>query len=116
MRLGKVKISYEYVVDLDNESMVEQAKDALFEDISNSIKYEELGQIITTEETPNASENDIPDFLLEEDEWEREDHDIYGELSEEFDPYPSNQEKDEEEQFVDEIDDLEQDEILRTQG
>ncbi len=65
MKIGKVHISLSYTVDLDNPDMVDEAKDCLYEDIMNSVKYDELYNRIVTEETPNASSNDIPDFLKE---------------------------------------------------
>jgi len=68
MRLGKIKLGMEYVVDLDNQSMVEEAKGCLFEDLMNAVKYDELGAAIDIEEDVNnvLSEKDIPDFLKSE--------------------------------------------------
>jgi hypothetical protein len=66
MRLGVVKI-HEYVVDLDNEEMVDDAKDALWEDISNAIKFNEYPNF-TVEEREGLSESEIPDFLKEMNE------------------------------------------------
>ena len=71
MRLGKVIMAHGYVVDLDNEEMVEQAKLCLFEDMLNAYKYDEIADWIGTKEAnrfhPTYSEDDIPDFLIEAD-------------------------------------------------
>ena len=73
MRLGRVEINYGYVVDLDSEEMVEQAKLCLFEDIINFYKYDEIADHIgirpnqVTEYSTTFSEDDIPDFLMEDD-------------------------------------------------
>jgi len=68
MRLGKVILDLNYVVDLDNSFMVEEAIDCIYEDIMNAVKYNELGEWITTIEDPNATEADIPEFLLDNEE------------------------------------------------
>lgn len=67
MKLGKVKIELEYVVDLDNEDMVNDAKNYMYEDIMNIVKYEELFDIIeVTDEDKTLKEEDIPEFLIED--------------------------------------------------
>lgn len=67
MRLGKVKLHLEYVVDLDNESMVDHAKDALLDDIMDSYKYNTLHRLIEiTEQDANLKQEDIAEFLLDE--------------------------------------------------
>lgn len=68
MKLGVVKIGLAYTVDLDNPDMVEHAKECVYEDIMNAVKYNELGGWIKTAEAPDAKESDIPDFLLEDDD------------------------------------------------
>ena len=71
MRLGKVYISTKYVVDLDDESMVDEAKTCMFEDITNAVKYNELMDWIKVKEDSNLLEEDIPDFLKNDgtEEW-----------------------------------------------
>ena len=64
MRLGKVCISHSYIVDLDNQDMVDEAKDCFYEDICNAIKYDEIYGDIKVVEAPEAKESDIPEFLL----------------------------------------------------
>ncbi len=68
MRMGKVIISEEYFVDLDNNGMVDEAKECLYEDIMSSVKYDELQNYIKVEPAPEANESDIPEFLLDNDE------------------------------------------------
>ena len=67
MKLGKVVINLEYVVDLSNERMVNEAKDALYEDLMSAYKYNGLADWIGVREGDEGlSESDIPEFLLEE--------------------------------------------------
>ena len=68
MRLGKIYISTSYVVDLDNESMVDEAKTCMFEDITNAVKYDELASYIKVKEDISLSEADIPEFLKDVDD------------------------------------------------
>lgn len=66
MRMGKVRIHNEYIVNLDNEAMVDHAKDALIEDIFNAVKFDEVQDGIEIVEDATLTEEDIPDFLKEE--------------------------------------------------
>lgn len=70
-RLGKVVIDIGYVVDLDNEGMVGDAKDALYEDVMNAVKFNEVDCWIKVIDAPDAKEEDIPEFLAnnEERDW-----------------------------------------------
>ena len=69
MRLGRVRIAHEYVVDLDNKEMVDHAKDALIEDMQNIAKYDEYHHAIEIDKDGHGlEESDIPDFLKEENE------------------------------------------------
>ncbi len=65
MTLGVIRISHEIVVDLENKDMVQHGKDALYEDLMNAVKYNELGSWIETEERKGLSKSDIPGFLLD---------------------------------------------------
>jgi hypothetical protein len=67
MRLGKVSFKSEYIVDLDNEDMVQHAKDAIVEDLESAVRY---GSSCNVEEAPEASEGDIAEFLLDFDQEE----------------------------------------------
>jgi hypothetical protein len=68
MKLGKVGINYSYVVDLENETMVDEAKDCVYEDIMNAFKYNELGNHIgIIENKDQLSEEDIPEFLKDQE-------------------------------------------------
>jgi len=69
MRLGRVRVSTEYVVDLDNKEMVDHAKDCIVEDINNAIKYFEVyGLLEIDTDGHGLEESDIPEFLLENEE------------------------------------------------
>jgi len=57
MKLGRVAINVGYVVDLDNQSMVEHAKQSILEDIMDGDCW------ISTHPVPDAKIKDIPDFL-----------------------------------------------------
>lgn len=63
MRLGKVCITHHYVVDLDNEEMVDGAKLELYEDIKNGFEYSWMDIV----EDSSLSESDIPEFLKNTD-------------------------------------------------
>ena len=71
MRLGKVIVEHSYVVDLDNEEMVEQAEACLYEDLLQAFKSNEIEHWIGKKEAdrfnPAYSEDDIPSFLTEDD-------------------------------------------------
>ncbi len=64
-RLGRVSFKVNYVVDLDNQAMVDEAKQCVFEDVMNAVKYDEVPAHITVEYDPAAKREDIPEFLLE---------------------------------------------------
>ena len=68
MRMGKVILDMEYPVDLDNESMIEEAKNCLIEDLMNMAKYGEYGANIDVIEDKSLSPGDIPEFLNPENE------------------------------------------------
>lgn len=72
MKLGKVGITSYYVVDLENESMVEDAKGCIFEDIMNAVKYDELATHIDMIKDKTLSEEDIPEFLKGEGDYEKD--------------------------------------------
>ena len=63
MKTGVVKLSLEYVVDIEDDDMVQQAKDALYDDLMSAYKNDKLGSWIKVEEAPMADPDDIPDFL-----------------------------------------------------
>ncbi|MCX5802600.1 MAG: hypothetical protein NTU69_03535 [Proteobacteria bacterium] len=75
MRIGRVFLKLEYVVDLDNKAMVEQARDILYDDIikvATGKAVDDIDALIKEEEDKSLSEDDISPLLLEE-EWEEED-------------------------------------------
>jgi hypothetical protein len=66
MRLGKITFDLEYVVDLDNEEMVEYAKNCIYEDVMSAMKYNEIQNYIKVgDEDKSLTEDDIPAFLTD---------------------------------------------------
>ena len=63
MRMGKVCVGHFYAVDLDDEEMVRQAKDSVYEDVMAWVKYDELWDYIDVEEDGSLVPGDIPEFL-----------------------------------------------------
>lgn len=76
MRTGRI-IVYSYVVNLDDEEMVERAKTCAYEDIMNAVKYNEVGNLLSVVEDSTLKEEDIPEFLREVDEvdFDEDEHD-----------------------------------------
>lgn len=68
MRLGRVSLRMEYVIDLDNENMVYEARDCIVSDVDEMVKFDEYDHYIKYEEDGNLSERDIPSFLIAEDD------------------------------------------------
>lgn len=68
MRLGEVFVEIRYVVDLDNETMVNHANDALVEDITQMVYrggFEEVSRQIKSKEDSSLNVADIPAFLTD---------------------------------------------------
>jgi hypothetical protein len=68
MKLAKMSINLGYVVDLDNPEMVEYAKECLYEDIMSMVKYDEVVDLVQQcecVESPDLTEDDIPEFLVQ---------------------------------------------------
>jgi len=65
-RLGIVKLNMKYVVDLDDNDMVEEAKQCLYEDITSMLNADELFGAITIEPDSSLTWDDVPEFLKEE--------------------------------------------------
>jgi hypothetical protein len=66
MKLGRICVDLNYIVDMDNEEMVRHATEALYEDLMQGIKYGDIANWIRVSEDNNAKEDMIPEFLLEE--------------------------------------------------
>ena len=68
-RVGYVEFCIRYAVDLDDKEMVQEAKDCLFDDLTNAVKYGEESAHIRVNQCKKPpkppTEFDIPDFLLE---------------------------------------------------
>ena len=67
MKMGRVCLDLNYIVDMDNEEMVKQAVECLYEDIMQGVKYGNLPNWIDVIEDKNANPSMIPDFLLEKE-------------------------------------------------
>lgn len=61
--LGRVVIDLGYVVDLDNQEMVEKAKRNFYDEMMTLDKDSELHKTISVIEDRRATEDDIPEFL-----------------------------------------------------
>jgi hypothetical protein len=66
MKLGRICVDLNYIVDMDNDEMVRHATEALYEDLMQGIKYGDLANWIRISEDKDAKEDMIPEFLLEE--------------------------------------------------
>jgi hypothetical protein len=66
MKLGRICVDLNYIVDMDNDEMVRHATEALYEDLMQGIKYGDLANWIHISEDKDAKEDMIPEFLLEE--------------------------------------------------
>lgn len=66
--LGRVVFNVNYVVDLDDKDMVAEAKQCVFEDVMNAVKYDEVPDHIDIIADPTAKAEDIPEFLLHKEE------------------------------------------------
>ena len=67
MKLGRVVLNLDYVVDMDNQDMVRQAVECLYEDLMQGYKYDKIMNWIDVVEDKNATEDMIPEFLLEKE-------------------------------------------------
>lgn len=68
MKIGQVCIAREYVVDMDDPEMIEEAKKALVDDFMRAAKLSEFRKLIEVIPATGAlgfEESDIPSFLSE---------------------------------------------------
>ena len=68
MRLGRVQFNIGYVVNLDDGDMVQHAKDAIADDITNAARDGVFCDIIHKDSHDEMSEGDIPEFLWDDGE------------------------------------------------
>ena len=66
--LRRVQLNLSYVVKGNDQDMINQAKLALYEDIMGAVKYDELEGWIEDVPAPEATEDQIPEFLTYEEE------------------------------------------------
>jgi len=64
----RVVLDLGYVVRDGDEEMERHAMTSLYEDIMCLVKHDEVYDAITVIDAPDAKEEDIPEFLLEEQE------------------------------------------------
>jgi hypothetical protein len=64
--LGKLVIDLGYVVDLNDEKMIELGKDCLYEDLMALVKNNEIYDAIRLINSPESNPSDIPEFILTE--------------------------------------------------
>ena len=71
-KFKRIVLDLGYVVRDGDEEMERHAMTSLYEDIMCLAKHDELYDAITVIDAPNAKEEDIPEFLLEVDDEDRE--------------------------------------------
>jgi len=65
--LSRLVIDLSYVVDVNDPDMIEHARSAIYEDLINLYKNDELAEAITLQDVdPTLTYADIPEFLLED--------------------------------------------------
>lgn len=69
-RLGRVELKISYVVDLDDQYMIDRAIEALGSDAFTAVRFREIDDKVDIIEDPNLTEAEIPSFLLEEEKLE----------------------------------------------
>jgi len=67
MKYKRLIIDLGYVVRSGDDEMIQHAKTAFYEDIMNGYKYGDLWDQISIVDAPEATEADIPEFLLEQE-------------------------------------------------
>lgn len=63
--LVRVVFDLSYVC-YNQSKMIEETKECLYEDIMNAYKYSELSNYISVIDAPEATEDDVPEFLKED--------------------------------------------------
>lgn len=66
-KLKRLVIDLGYVIKDGDDQMEQHAKEAFYEDIMSAYKYDDLWNQISVIDAPDATEKDIPEFLLEDD-------------------------------------------------
>jgi hypothetical protein len=67
MKMGRVCLDLNYIVDMDNDEMVKHAVESLYEDLMQGVKYGNISNWIDVIEDKNATADMIPEFLLEKE-------------------------------------------------
>ncbi len=66
-RMGRVELKLSYVVDLDDQAMIDKALEALADGAELAVRYRKRSDAIKIVEDPAAKEEDILQFLLEDE-------------------------------------------------
>lgn len=66
--MTRVALDVGYIVPSDRPDTIAEAKRALFEDVMNAVKYDELGNWIVELPAPGATMDHVPEFLRDEEE------------------------------------------------
>ena len=66
-KYARLVVDLGYVVDPNNDEMVQNAHECIYEDLMNAYKYGDLYDCIKMVDSPGSTKKDIPQFLLEED-------------------------------------------------
>lgn len=67
MKLGRVTLNLDYVVDMDNDQMVKHATECFYEDLMAGYKYNNIMDWVDVIEDKTATEDMIPEFLLDKE-------------------------------------------------
>ena len=67
-KFKRVTLDLYYVVRAGDDDMIQHAKDSLYEDIMSAYKSGNLYDYIRVIDAPDAKEEDIPEFLLDNTE------------------------------------------------
>ena len=66
MRLGRVMIHSGIIVDLDNERMVQDAQEAIVQDVMNMVKYGEEHAHVSFVEDSSLEVGEIPEHIWDD--------------------------------------------------
>jgi len=62
--LGRIVVDLGYIVDLNDSTMVENAKKCFYEDLMGLVKFNQVWDGFKIQKAKKAKIQDIPDFIL----------------------------------------------------
>ena len=68
MKKGKVFLNLEYIIDLDNETMIQRARDAIYDDINYAIHSDVIDSWIEIKKVKNIDDSMIASWLIDDEE------------------------------------------------